>query len=106
MSSSNSDSSSVIVVASNTIIVLSSQRNDSAIEDDKKLKDEEKLVQPTSEYNEVDDEQGSTSQSLERARMEWLIAWARLNLVRNRSIHTTPYGLSALKGRNLLWAKS
>jgi hypothetical protein len=101
MSSSNSDSSSVIVVASNTIIVLSSQRNDSAIEDDKKLKDEEKLVQPTSEYNEVDDEQGSTSQSLERARMEWLIAWARLNLVRNRSIHISSCRINMFSSCNL-----
>jgi hypothetical protein len=81
MSFSNSNSSSLIVVVSNTIIVPSNQGDDPTIENDKKLKDDEKLVQPTSDYNEVDDEQGSTSPTLERARMEWLIAWARLNFV-------------------------
>lgn len=38
--------------------------DDPTIEDDKKLKDEEKLVEPTSGYNEVNDEQESASSSL------------------------------------------
>jgi len=105
MSSSNSYSSSLIVVAFNTIIVPCSQGDDPTVKDDKKLKDEEKFVQPTSEHHEVDDEQGSTSPSLSRARMELLIAWASLSLVRNR-FHTTPCGQGALKEWSLLWAKS
>jgi hypothetical protein len=35
--------------------------DDPTIEDDEKLKDEEKLVEPTNGYNEVDDKQESTS---------------------------------------------
>lgn len=38
--------------------------DDPTIEDDKKLKDEEKLVESTSGYNEVDDEQEFASSSL------------------------------------------
>lgn len=90
MSSSDSDFSSLAVAASNKILVPGGQGDgslsstdqlenpetdledsqvlhdvdDPTIEDDKKLKDEEKLVESTSGYNEVDDEQEFASSSL------------------------------------------